>query len=587
MNYKLNSPKDESYEKEGIFSMLKKFSPLIRDEKLPIFVAVVAILMNSGLNLLAPVVIGHTIDTYIVAKDFGGILMNAVVLIALYLGALTAGYAQTRIMGGVGQRVLFKLRNSVFNKLQELPVAFFNENKAGDLISRINNDTDKLNQFFSQALMQFLGNAFMILGSGILVVVLQPALGAAALIPAFVLLVLTRLLSPWIKRQNEHSLQTTGGLSANISESLENFKVVVAFNRRDYFNKHLKASNEENYKASVRAGIANNTFTPFYGFASGAAQLIVIGFGTYLITGGNLTIGLLISYLSYVTRFYDPLRQMASIWSSFQLALAAWDRVSVILSLSSTMKLVPSTEVKEGDALLEFKNVRFAYPNGKEVLHGVNLRLEAGKTYALVGPTGGGKTTTASLMARLYDPTEGTVFLHGRDLQSYEQAERTKRIGFILQEPFLFTGTLRENILYGNEEMQSVTNEALAKVLADSGLDALLSRFDQGLATPIAASGDATSLGQRQLIAFVRAALRKPDLLILDEATANVDTVTEQLLQGILDRLPKETTRVVIAHRLNTIANADDIFFVNSGEVKEAGSLEHAVSMLMNNKRDS
>jgi ATP-binding cassette subfamily B protein len=587
MNYKLNSPKDESYEKEGFISMLKKFVPLIRDEKLAIVIAIIAIILNSGLNLLSPVIIGKTVDTYIVTGNFSGILMNAGILIGIYLLALLFAYIQTRVMGGVGQRVLYKLRNSVFTKLQELPVAFFNENKAGDLISRINNDTDKLNQFFSQALMQFLGNFFMIIGSGILLVALSPRLGLVALIPAAALLILTQLLSPWIKRQNERNLEAVGGLSANIQESLENFKVVVAFNRRDYFKKHLKESNELNYKASIRAGIANNTFTPFYGFASGVAQIIVIGYGTYLITNGNFTIGLLISFLTYVTRFYDPLRQLASVWSSFQLALAAWDRVSAILSLTSTMKTVPVTGEKKGSALLEFKNVKFAYPNGREVLHGVNLTLEAGKTYALVGPTGGGKTTTASLMARLYDPTEGTVLFHGEDLQSYDAAERTKRIGFILQEPFMFTGTLRENILYANEELKGITDEALAQMLKDSGLDALLSRFDEGLQTKISSAGDATSLGQRQLVAFVRAALRKPDLLILDEATANIDTVTEQLLQEILEKLPKETTRVVIAHRLNTIANADDIFFVNGGEVTEAGSLEQAVKMLMQDKRAS
>ncbi|HVY67868.1 MAG TPA: ATP-binding cassette domain-containing protein, partial [Patescibacteria group bacterium] len=213
--------------------------------------------------------------------------------------------------------------------------------------------------------------------------------------------------------------------------------------------------------------------------------------------------------------------------------------------------------------------------------------LQPGKTYALVGPTGGGKTTTASLMARLYDPTEGAVLLSGRDIRSYEAQERTNKIGFILQEPFLFTGTVRDNILYGNEQYQNYSNQQLETVIKSAGLEALLARFDQGLQTVVAATGDGLSLGQKQLIAFIRAVLRHPEVLILDEATANIDTVTESLLEDILKKLPASTARVIIAHRLNTIANADEIYFVNAGDVIKAGSMEHAVNMLLHDKRES
>jgi ATP-binding cassette subfamily B protein len=237
--------------------------------------------------------------------------------------------------------------------------------------------------------------------------------------------------------------------------------------------------------------------------------------------------------------------------------------------------------------LMSFRQVSFSYIPGSEILRNISFDLERGKTYAFVGPTGGGKTTTASLMARLYDPTSGQILLDGMDIRSMDRDTRTSKIGFILQEPFLFSGTIRDNILYGNVEYKDISNDGLSKVITESGLDGLLERFDGGLSAEIKSSGDGISLGQKQLIAFIRAVLRKPELLILDEATANIDTVTEQLLDEILAKLPVSTTRIIIAHRLNTIENADEIYFINSGAVTKAGSMQDAVNLLLKGKRES
>ncbi|MFC4211152.1 ABC transporter ATP-binding protein [Pedobacter lithocola] len=586
MKYNLNQLSD-SKEKQSTYNALKRLLKFISDEQRNLWLALIAILVNSGLLLLGPLLVGHTIDTYIRTKQFHGVLVFGGILLVMYMIAMVTGYTQTKLMGGIGQRMLFTLRNAIFNKLQELPVSFFNQNKAGDLISRVNSDTDKINQFFSQSLMQFVSSIVTMIGAGIFLLSINLELGAAALSPAVIIVLFTVALSPWVKAKNAKSLKSTGGLSAEIQESLNNFKVIIAFNRRNYFRKRFDEANKENYKMAIGAGLANNIFVPVYGLLSSAAQLIVLLFGIYLISIGQFSLGLLVSYISYCTNFYNPLRQLAALWTSFQVAMASWDRISQILLLDTNLQQVEGDKAITSDALLEFKNVHFAYDDSKEILHNINLRFEKGKTYALIGPTGGGKTTTASLISRLYDATKGTVLLNGKDIRSFSAEERTQKIGFILQEPFLFTGSVKDNILYGNSQYKNVSDDELKKIIQDANLDALLAIFDEGLNTQITSGSDSISLGQKQLIAFMRAVLRNPELLILDEATANIDTITEQLLSSILNKLSKETTLVIIAHRLNTIENADEIYFVNEGEVQKAGTLNDALNMLLKGKRVS
>jgi ATP-binding cassette subfamily B protein len=614
MNYKLKTTEDNSEGKQPIWAAFIKIASLLAYEKKNIAISLVAILVNSGMTLLGPLIVGYTIDQYVENKDYHGVLVFSGILLVIYVIAFCAGYVQTRVMGAVGQRTLFRLRNTVFTKLQELPVAFFNQNKAGDLISRINNDTARLNSFFSQTLMQFTGSAFTIVGAGIFILVINWRLGLAALVPAVFLMILTRATSSWIKKINLRDARAEGALSSEIQESLENFKVILAFNRRDYFKEKFAAANDVNFRMSIIAGLGNNIFSPIYDFASNLAQLTVLIYGIYLIAQGHLAIGLLVSFLLYIGRFYDPLRQFASFWSTLQIALAGWERISEITNLESDLTILPAdaTEIIDkktsgkvvataNRSIMRFEKVSFRYPGdgdsdgkenaGKEVLRDVSFNLDKGKTYALVGPTGGGKTTTASLIARLFDPTSGLICLNGKDIRSYTPAERTQKIGFILQEPFLFSGSVKDNIIYGNPKYEKpngkVSATELSEILKKDGLEKLLERFENGLDTNIAGNADTLSLGQRQLIAFMRAVLRNPELLILDEATANIDTVTEQLLEEILRKLPKETTKVIIAHRLNTIESADEIFFVNGGTITPAGSMEHAVDMLLHNKRSS
>ncbi len=619
MNYNLTAQDKGEHNadksQKNLWSSMREIIKLMSGEKRVAIVSLLVIICNSALNLAAPLLLAYAVDHYVVKADVAGIFISAGILLILYAIGFFAQYFQMTQTGGIGQRVVWNLRNKIFNKLQELPIQFFNQNKTGDLISRINNDTELLNQFFSQYITRFVDSIFMLAGITITVLVVNPKFGGAVLAPAICLLIITKLMGGWLRKRSTKSLQSIGGMSAEIQESLNNFKVIVAFNRRDYFKKKFDEANQTTFNANMSASIANSTVAPLYDLAANFAQLIVLTYGIYLVSTGEITIGLVLAFFTYAEKFYYPLRQFAAIWTSFQLSLAGWDRINQVLQLQSNLVVMDKTSDKiEDENIISFEDVSFTYEsfenvhteNSQEglkntsdqkqwVIQHANFNLQKGKTYALVGPTGGGKTTTASLMARLFDPTEGLVKLAGHDIRTLTQEERTKRIGFILQEPFLFSGTVRENILYGSDISQDYEDnhapssvQNIAQIEKDiEDFKPLLKSFEKGIDTVIKVSGDGMSLGQKQLIAFMRACIRQPDILILDEATANIDTVTETLLEDVLQKLPSTTTKVIIAHRLNTIKDADEIFFVGGGKVTPAGSFENAMDLLLHNKRES
>lgn len=558
------------------------------------------VMITSVINVYAPNIIGEASQQAIANRDQGALLQVVVGLLVLYVGASVASYLQILVMGWIGQDILARLREKIFNKIQSLPLSFFNQNKSGDLISRINSDTDKLNQALSETLLRFLGNIFIIIGIGIAMIVLNPLLGTFALAVAIGLILITNALSSLFRSLNRRALKATGDLSGEVQESLSNFKVIVAFNRRDYFKNSFQQVNENSRRANTLSSIANNILTPLYDFGGNVALFLVYLVGINLIISqtfsflgisfqGSLEFGTLISYILYVDRFYSPLRIMASLFASIQTSLAAWSRISNILALESDLQetVEPEHTVNEKSHLVEFKNVSFGYVADKMVLKNVNFALDSGKTYALVGPTGGGKSTTASLVARLYDPLEGEIYFESRGIKSYHRDELSGMIGFILQEPFLFSGTIKENVLYGNEKYAGLSDEELESLLKEKGLERIVERFPAGLSAQVANAADNISLGQKQLIAFLRAMLREPKLLILDEATANIDTVTENLLEDILKGLPGNVTKIIIAHRLNTIEKADQIFFIANGEVSDPVNYKQALELIESAKKVS
>ncbi len=595
--------KDEVKVKRTLKANLKtarEFLAFVKGDGKRLSISFVLVIISSISTVLTPYLVALAIDTYITNGNLPGLLSLLYKLGGLYLITVVVGYYQAIIMGQVSQNILWRLRNTLFDKLQALPIAFFNQNKAGDLMSRLNNDTDKLNQFLSESVMRFVGGFFVLLGIGAFVIYIHPKLGLTMLSMTLVLIVITQALSPWIKRQNKKNLNAIGAFSGALQENLTNFRVIAAYSKRDYFRNYLKEGNQKIFDTSLHAGSANRAFEPIYDLAGAASLIMVLFYGLHLVSAGSLTIGLLVAFLTYTQRFYDPLRTIATIFGAIQMSLAAWARIRAVITMETNLVVIPdesgsaqnSASTQHPPLRMELQNVSFGYfiPDVPQryVLENVNLSFEVGKTYALVGPTGGGKSTLASVMARLYDPLAGNVMLDGKDIKTYTASERAERVSVILQDPILFTGTVADNIRYGNTSCEGKTDADLEKLLVSEGFKEVISRFPDGLSTPVTqAGGSGLSLGQKQLISFMRIMLREPKLLILDEATANIDTVTEAILTKTLEALPKDTTKIIIAHRLNTIKEADEIMFVNGHHVTRAGNLNEAINLIENSKRTS
>lgn len=561
--------------------------PLFAGETKNLIMIIITVLINIGTGVITPYIITRAIDGPIANKDIQTLALMSLGLVILFIISAIAAYGQARIMGYVSQRVLFRLRAKVFSSLQSLPIDFFNRNKAGDLISRINNDTNKINQFLSEGVLRFTSLFFSLIGIAGMMLYLNWQLASIVFILTAIILIITRIATPFIEGINKVGLENQGSLSSEVQEGLLNFNAIVAFQIQDYYQDNFNKISEAVYKTKIQTNILNDNIAPLYAFVANLAQIILLAVGVSFILSGSITIGLLIGFLAYAQKFFEPLRILGSIVGSLQGALAAWTRVQEIISLESDLILEEDKsgiKKRKTKHILEFDNVSFGYDDNK-IIKNINFTLEQGKTYALVGPTGGGKSTTASLMARLYDPQQGLVKLYNKDIRIYTEEDRTKVIGFILQEPFLFSGTIGDNIRYGNPDLVDKSNAELIEILKDNNLLDLISSFENGVASSI--ENNNISIGQKQIISFIRVILRQPELLILDEATANIDTITEQNLQSILSQLPDTTTKVIIAHRLNTIKKTDQIFFISQGILTPAEDFQDALNLIKNKDGES
>jgi ATP-binding cassette subfamily B protein/subfamily B ATP-binding cassette protein MsbA len=546
--------------------LLKELAPF----KSAIVAAFFFILLNAVGQAAGPWMVSRAIDHDIMGHDGVGLLRTIGILLAIYLTTALSQRAQTRRIGETGQHLLAELRSKLFLQLQGLPLSFFDKRPIGDLMSRLLSDVDTLNQLFSQGLTQLLGSVLALVGVLIAMSVLnwRLALVCYTIIPA--MLVTTALFAARARAAFRKARQTVGDVTANLQEDIVGVRQAQALNRTEVNIQKFRDRNAANRDANVAATGITAAFPPVIDILSTLSMALVIGYGGWLVFGGRLSIGLLAAFLIYTQQFFRPVQLAASVYTLIQSALAGAERIYTILDEAREPADVPdAVALDKVEGRVTFDHVSFAYDPARPVLDDVSFDVKAGQTVALVGKTGAGKTTIAAMIPRFYDVTAGHVMIDGHDVRQLTRASVRKPIAMVLQEPFLFTGSIADNIAYGRQSATRAEIEAAARAVDAHDFIAALPK---GYDTPLGEGGGTLSQGQRQLVAFARAVLSDPRILILDEATANIDTRTESLIQHALGTLLAGRTSVIIAHRLSTIRSADLILVVDAGKIVERGT---------------
>jgi ATP-binding cassette subfamily B protein len=531
--------------------------------------AIVSLLAATAASLAPPILIGRAVDA--VSKGHTGSLGW---LVAAFVGASVVGvlcsYAQTYFTGWTGERMLADLRNHLFRHLQRLSLGFYERNRAGVLISRLTNDVEALDQLVTDGVTSLVQNTLTLCGVAVILFVLSWKLALATLTVVPFLVIATTIFRKKSGRSYRLVRETLGAVTATLAEDIAGMRVLQAFTRERAAREHFKEVGEAYRRRNQETVIQNALYFPFVDLLSSSATAVILGYGGYLVFDHQTSIGVLTAFLGYATSFFDPVQQLSQLYSTFLSAVAALDKIMEVLVEEPQVTDHPAApELPRLRGHVHFDDVRFTYGTGPEVLHGINLEVAAGTTVALVGHTGAGKSTIAKLIARFYDPTGGTITVDGIDLREVRQESLRHQLGIVPQEGFLFAGSVADNIAFGRP---GVSRDEIVAAARAVGADEFIDRLENGYDTQLGERGFRLSLGQRQLIAFARALLADPSILILDEATSSVDIATEQRVERALRRLLHGRTAFIIAHRLSTVRGANLIVVLEHGVVVEQGT---------------
>ncbi|MEK5078542.1 ABC transporter ATP-binding protein [Solibacillus sp. FSL W7-1436] len=542
----------------------------LRIQKVELISVVIFVIISTLLSLVGPFLIGKTIDDYIVKLDVPGAIRMALILAGVYTASSLLTWLQTFVMIRVSQKTIRRLRQQLFEQYQSLPLAFYDKRQQGDLMSRMTNDIENLNAALSQSVIQIVSSFLTIIGTAFALFYLDWRLALVTLIIIPLIVYATKQI---IKRSSVNykaRQRDLGNLNGYIEETISNSDIITLFGQEKSTLAEFKEANERLRGSAMRADIISGFMGPINNFMNNLGLSLVIGAGAIMAVTSGLTIGVIASFVTYTRQFFRPINQLSNLLNTFQSAIAGSERVFEVLDEAKEVADIENAKVKEqfsGD--VQFENVQFAYETGKTVLHGIDFEAKAGETIAIVGPTGSGKTTIIQLLTRFYDATGGRILLDGEPIEHYKMTNVRDHVGVVLQDTYLFSGTVRENIRFGKLHATDDEVEQAAKIAyAHNFIKYLPEQYE----TVLTSGGLNLSQGQRQLIAIARAILEDPDILILDEATSSVDTMTEVHIQKGLNNLMEGRTSFVIAHRLKTIENADQIIVIKDGRILEQGN---------------
>lgn len=528
--------------------------------------------LTSGLDLLGPYLMGKAIDVYIVGGDLPGLARLLGLMIVAYTVSSAGTWLQTVIMAEMAQRVVQDLRDDLFARLQTLSLRFFDQHAHGDLMSRLTNDLENVNNVLSSSATQLLSSVLSLVGVVVIMLAINVPLALVTLLILPLTAALTRLIARRTRLGFREQQESLGELNGIIEETVSGQRVVKAYVREREAIAEFDGANRALQRAATRAQIFSGFTGPLMNMVNNTGLAIVAGTGGWLAVQGLATVGTIAAFVSYARRFARPLNHVARLFTSIQSALAGAERV--FETLDEVPELADAPNARSLDHIegrVTFEDVCFGYEPGVPVLKHVSLHAEPGQMVALVGPTGAGKTTIVNLLTRFYDIDSGAIRIDGVDIHDVKKADLRRRLGLVLQDNFLFADAVMENVRYGRLDASDEEVIAAAKL---ANADQFIHRLPQGYQTKLSERGGNLSHGQRQLLAIVRAVLADPDVLILDEATSNVDTRTEKHLQEALMRLMEGRTSFVIAHRLSTIRDADQVLVIRDGEVIERGTHE-------------